>query len=395
MILYFSLAPPHRWVIVDRRSRVLDDGVAESLSHVPARHRRIVRRVGVVPGELVTMHSLRIPARSRVKAAAAMPYMLEESLASSVDDLEFRLLQWVRGGVSKVAVMSRDAVNQWQDMLAAFPERSDALIPEYLLLPLHAQGRCTVAADDEGRIIIRTGELDGLVIDEQELDLWWAEMGDAGIPVAVNDRDYARYLIERGGEMVSEWHIGRTFPEWLRHDHQVPRHADLLRHVNDSVDALASQRWIAAAAVLFGLAILMRVGVDGYEYFTLKARETELDRRIEATIKEAFPDIVRVVDPRAQMAQRLAALTGRAAGGGFLALLSAVADAVPASDATVEEITFRDAVLLVTCATGDFQALDQLQQRFVEDPRVAVELVSSGSRENSVNGRFRLDLKSG
>lgn len=395
MILYFSVAAPHRWVIIDRRNRVLEDGTAESLGHIPVRHRRITRRVGVVPGELVTLHALRIPARSRAKAAAAVPYMLEESVASNVDDLEFRLLQWVRGGVSKVAVTSREAAARWREALAAFPGRTDALIPDYLLLPFHTQGRCTVAADGEGRIVIRTGELDGLVIGEQELDLWWEEAGGPAMPAAVNDPELARHLIERGGDTVSEWRIGRSFPEWLQHGHQVPRDADLLHHGPDSADALVSRRWMTAAAVLLGLAVVIRVGADAYDYFTLKQREAELDRRIEATLKQAFPDVTRVVDPRAQMMQRLKALQGRAAGSGFLALLSAVAEAVPGSGATIDEITFRDAMLLVTCTTRDFQALDRLQQRFAEDDRVSVELVSSGSRENSVNGRFRLNLTAG
>lgn len=395
MILYFSLAAPHRWVIVDRRNRVLEDGTADSLGNIPVRHRRLARRVAVVPGELVTMHSLRIPARSRAKAVAAVPYMLEESLAGSVDELEFRLLHWARGGVSKVAVMSRETVDQWQEALAGFPDRTDALVPDYLLLPFHSEGRCTLAADGEGRVVIRTGELDGLVINEPELDLWWEETGHSGIPVAVNDAEHARYLIERSGDMVSEWRIGRHFPEWLQHGHQVPDNADLLRHGADSADAQASRRWMAAAGVLIGLAIAIRVGVDGYQYFTLKAEERRLDQQIEATLKQAFPDVTRIVDPKAQMEQRLVELKGRTGGSGFLSLLGIVADAIPGSNATLEEITFRNAVLLVTCRTTDFQALDRLQQRFAAHPGVTVELVSSGSRENSVNGRFRLNLGAG
>jgi len=394
MILYFSLAAPHYWVIVDRRNRVLEDGTADSLGHIPVRHRRLARRVGVVPGELVTLHTLRIPARSRAKAAAAVPYMLEESLASPVEALEFRLLHWVRGGASKVAVMSRDAMAQWREALAAFPERVDAVVPEYLLLPFHSQGRCTLAADGAGRIVIRTGELDGLVIDEQELDLWWQETAYTGAPVAVNDADHARRLIERGGDTVSEWRIGRSFPEWLRHGHQVPE-VDLLRGGDDAGDALVSRGWLTAAAVLLALALAIRVGVDARDHYALQAKERELDQRIEAILKESFPDIERVVDARAQMAQRLAELEGGAAGSGFLALLAVVADAVPGSDAMVEEITFREAALLVTLTTSDFEALDRLQQKLAANARVRVELVSSGAREDSVNGRFRLDLGAG
>lgn len=395
MILYFSMETPHRWIVVDRRHRVLDEGMADTPDQLPSRQRRITRRVGVVPGELVTMHTLRIPARSRAKAAAAVPYMLEESLASSVDYLEFRLLRWVRGGESKAAVMSRDVVAHWRRRLAEMPEHTDALLPDYLLLPRHSEGRCTVAADGQGRLIIRSGELDGMVINEQEIDLWWEETGDPGLPMAVNDAELARHLVERGGLMVNEWRIGRNFTEWLKHGQQVPENVDLLQRGPDGADALASRAWMKAATVLFALALLIRLGVDGYDYVTLASRENQLDRQIEAALKEAFPDITRIVDPRVQMQQRVSQLQGRTLGGGFLALLSVVAEAVPAAQATVEEISFRDSTLLVTCRTRDFAALDRLRERLAGDGRVTVDLVSSGSLENSVSGRFRLDLRTG
>jgi len=394
LILYFSLEAPHHWVILDRRHRVLDGGVAETLDGVPVYQRRLNTRVAVVPGELVTIHTLRIPARSLAKAVAAVPYMLEESLASSIDDLEFRLLQWVRGGESRVAVVAREVMDQWHQQLADLPARINALVPEYFLLPQHTEGRCTLASDGAGRIVIRLGELDGLVIDADELELWWQSMSNEALPVAVNDPGQARRLAELGASMVSEWPIGERFNDWLRHDHQVPEGGNLLRKDADRSEAASVAAWMKTAAALFGLALMLRVGIDGYDHVTLAAEETRLDREIEAVLKEAFPEITRVVDPRAQMEQRLRALRAGAAGRSeFLALLAVVAEAVPADEAIIEEITFRDNALLVTCRTRDFEALDRLQQRFSSNQRVVSELVSSGSRDNSVSGRFRLDLR--
>lgn len=397
MILYFSLEAPHYWVLLDRKHRVLDDGVADTLDGVPIHHRRVTMRIAVVPGELVTIHSVTIPARSRAKAVAAVPYMLEESLASNVDDLEFRLLSWVRGGESKVAVVSRDVMDRWHERLRELPARATGLMPDYLLLPRHTEGRCTVAADGHGRVVIRTGELDGLVIDDNELELWWESMDDEALPVAVNNTRQAARLVSLGGVMVNEWHIGESFKDWLQHAHQVPESGNLLRRESDRSEAASAAAWTKAAVALLGLALMLRVGIDGYDHVTLAAEEAKLDRDIEATLKEAFPDITRIVNPRVQMEQRLKELSRGASGReDFLALLSVVASAVPrGGDASVEEITFRDNALLVTCRTGDFEALDRLQRRFEQDNRVTSELVSSGSRDNAVSGRFRLDLRSG
>jgi general secretion pathway protein L len=396
LILYFSIESPHQWVILDRKQQVLDEGVAETLDGVPVHQRRLDDRVAVAPGELVTIHTLAIPARSRSKAVAAVPYMLEESLASNIDDLEFRMLEWVRGGESTVAVVSREVMDDWHDRLRALPAAVTALVPEYFLLPQHTGGRCTLAADGNGRIVIRTRPLEGLVIDDDELELWWENVGNAALPVAVNSTEHARRLVIRGGAMVTEWHVGQAFPEWIRHGYQVPDGANLLRDDANRGEAASASAWMKAAAVLLGLALLLRVGIDVYDQVTLSSREARLDRNIEAALKDAFPDITRVVNPRAQMEQRLKALRPGAAGGdGFLSLLSVVASAVTEAEATVEEITFRDNALLVTCRTRDFEALDRLQRRFGDEPRVRSELVSSGSRDNSVSGRFRLDLRTG
>lgn len=396
MILYFSIEAPHQWVIVDRKHQVLDEGVADTLEGVPVHQRRLHERVAVTPGELVTIHTLAIPARSRSKAVAAVPYMLEESLASNVDDLEFRLLQWVRGGESTVAVVSRDVMDEWHDRLRDLPAPVTGLVPEYFLLPQHTGGRCTLAADGQGRIIIRTRPLEGLVIDDDELELWWENMGNAALPVAVNSTEHARRLVVRGGAMVTEWHVGATFTEWMRHGHQLPDSVNLLRDDANRGESASASTWMKIAAVLLGLSLLLRVGMDAYDHVTLSNREARLDRDIEATLKEAFPDITRIVNPRAQMEQRLKGLSLGATGGdGFLSLLSVVASAATDADVTVEEITFRDNELLVTCRTRDFEALDRLQQRFGNEPRVRSELVSSGSQDNSVSGRFRLDLGTG
>jgi len=394
VILYYAVEPPHRWALVDRRDRVVDSGAESSLAQMPAGDHRVTRRVGIVPGELVTLHTLRIPARSRAKAVAAVPYMLEESLASDVDELEFRLLRWVRGGESRVAVMARETMARWREEIRALPGATDALVPDYLVVPQHTAGRATVARDEGGRLVIRTGECDGLVIDEPELALWWQAAADSALAVAVNDAGQARDLADRGATRVSEWHIGANFVDWLQHGHQVPADVNLLQHGPDSAEALAARAWIKAAALVLGLALTIRVGVDAYDHFTLASRAGQLEREIEATLKETFPDMTRIVEPRAQMAQRLARLEGSARGDGFLVMLSVVARALPVVDARVEEMTFRNGALLVTCDTPDFEALDRLQQRFADDGRVAVELLSSGSRENRVSGRFRLSFNS-
>ena len=71
-------------------------------------------------------------------------------------------------------------------------------------------------------------------------------------------------------------------------------------------------------------------------------------------------------------------------------MLFSVATAIPSTNATLDEISFREDFLLVTCTTPDFAGLDRLKAKFSQNKNVKVELISSGSRDNKVSARFKL-----
>ena len=143
--------------------------------------------------------------------------------------------------------------------------------------------------------------------------------------------------------------------------------------------------------VVFGIGLLARVGVDLYDNYFLFQQNANLEREIVKVFHEAFPDVRRIVNPRLQLEQRIKELrTGSVDAGTFQSILYSLADAIPGANATLDEISFRDDFLLVTCSTPDFAGLDRLKARFSENKSVKVELISSGSRDNKVSARFKL-----
>lgn len=391
MNLYFSIEAPYRWILIDKKGGYVDNGIAPSLAGITTSGYRVSRRIAVIPGELVTIHKLSVPAKSRSKAVAAIPYMLEEKLASDVDNLQFILLKWVAGGDSIVAVFSSDLMEHWNQSLLELPGSVDAIIPDYLLLPRHIQAHLILALAENNKIYIRQDEFSGLVIEKQELDLWWAEVDDTAVAVACNDEDLAKGLIEKGATSISHWSIGSNFTEWLMHGHDVPSGANLIQSKEKIDQSESANKWLKVAVVLLSLAFLIRSGMDGYEYFQLVEEDKQLDVEITELFKSTFSEDIRIVNPRVQMEQELQKLRrANPDNNSFQILLAAVAQAVPAARAKVEELSFRDEALLVTCSTSDFATLDILKAQFAKDQTVVVELLSSGSRDNSVNARFRL-----
>lgn len=389
MTLYVGVNPPHEWAKIDPTGAAVGTGIAESLADLepPNSHETVV---GVAPGEEVITRAVALPSRRRDKVLAALPYALEEYLSADIETLHFALLDWKPGATATAAVVARDRLEGW---LAAFTEAGillDALIPDYLLLPLHPQASYTVAVDAEGRVCIREPDLLGVVLDRDTVPYWWHGLDRENAAVAVNERALARELIADGGVHVSEWDIGVSFGQWVAH-HRVPPSANLLQGAYRPRTKRSRSRPLALAAGIFGVALAVKVGADIAEYLWLARRAEQLDTQIRQVFTDTFPEITRIVDPRAQMKRQLELLgAGQSAPGEFQRLLASVARAVPRANATLEEISFRDNVMVVSCNAPDFAGLDRLKQQFESEPQIQAELLSSGSRDNRVSGRFQL-----
>ncbi len=301
------------------------------------------------------------------------------------------MLDFDPGKHATIAVVERAYIEELQKKLDEVPISMDAVVPEYFLVPLHQQARRTLASMSNGKYALRFGEFGGMILDDNTLEYWWQSLADLDAAVAVNDFKVAQQLIEWGGTSVSEWQIGTNFPDWLRHGKTAPERINVIGPVSPAHRSGASSTLLKVAVILFGIGLLARVGVDLYENYALYRQNEILEQEIVKVFHEAFPDVRRIVNPRLQMEQGLKQLrTGAIDAGAFQTMLSSLAAAIPGAGATLDEITFRDDFLLVTCTTKDFAGLDRLKAKFSENKDVRVELISSGSRDNKVSARFKL-----
>ena len=390
MILYFHVDTPHEWVLLDRHNRIMDKGASIALD-VLSLPKRLVQLVGVVPGTLVTTHDVELSARTKSKALAAIPYALEERLATDVDELVFALLDWKPGDRATVSVIEKRYVASLEQKFAELSWSVTALVPEFLLVPLHKQARFTLAKLTDGSYALRSGECSGMVFDENTVEYWWNSLEDPNCAIAVNDREVARRLIELGGTTISEWNIGKTFSEWLVHGRTPIERINIVRDFRSRQTSRGSAAFYQAAVVLLCLGVATKVGLDLYENYLLNTKNNQIDREIVHIFQRTFPEVKRIVNPRLQMEQQIKALkAGTVDAGQFQTLLYSVARVLPLVRATLEEITFKDHILLITCTTDNFAGLDKLKQHFAQDASVRVELISSGSKDNKVSARFKL-----
>jgi len=342
-LLYFEVLEDDR-VIVQRGRAVL--------AEIP-KHGR-VELVVAAPDVLLVEAAL--PALSGSRLRAALPAVAEPHVLS---DIETAFVVAAReGSRATLAVLDRALFSRALELLRRAKLEPARATPEQLALPLES-GRWRLRLGT-AYSVLRMGALRGMPCSAAtaaapvEVQLALQQAGETHRPQAiVVDGEFpAREWSDALGVPVvaPEAAEGRAEPIAL----------ELLQY--ELAPRLASWRaWRlpAAAAALLALTWLVGLNVDAW----LMRREARaLREHMDATVRTTFPSTPVVLDPVAQMRRGVADLRAGAGSSDprdFLPLASAVARAVPESDA-VRALEFRDQVLRV-----DFEprALEQPKSR--------------------------------
>ena len=278
------------------------------------------RCVLILPGELVTAHDTHLVARSERQLLAAAPFAVEDQVASDLDAVHVAISP-VRRDASesgRVAyVVDGACLDDWIGALERTGPRPSAVVPDYLTLPVQP-GRILLAELAESALL-------------RDVD-WGAGVDRALGPQVLNSLIEMR--VGDGEKQVIAEDL--TADEWR--DRMAANAADLKGGLlqgryavrRESASGENAGRWMPAG-LLAAAAALSLVALNLVEGIRLQGAARSIEAETTNVFRAAFPEVERVVNPRAQ----LRALTRDSNGGSpdFLVLSAFIAeagDAVPA-----------------------------------------------------------------
>jgi len=349
-----------------------------------ARARRIVV---LLPSAQVTLFEADAVSPRRAQLVKAVPFALEDQLASPVEELHFALAERVSGGRVIVAVAARRAMRGWLDALAAAGVRADVMIPESLALAA-SETTTTVLIEAEHALLRGAGAL-AVGCDTAALPQWLGVAGAATIEV--NDFRAAPRLVVPGeiasyrerltdplafiaGQFAAEPAINLLQGEFA------PSH----RH------APAARLWRRAAlltAAAAGLAFLLA----GADYLHLQRESDRLEATQRDVLRASLPDLAAVAgDPRSLMQSALARLRGDRSAGGLLEMLARIGP-ILASTTRVQlrSLEYRNATLELGLRAPDVPALDLVREQ-IASLGLKAEVTAANSGDKGVDGRLRI-----
>lgn len=368
------------------------------------------RIIVIVPSMELILMSATVPSRNRQRILSAVPYLLEEQLASDVEQLHFVIGTPDAAGQLATAVVEHQKMKQWLAFLRLYGVEPHMLVADLCCLPVSEVSQWSLLLEGE-TALVSTGQNQGFAADIDNLVLMLrsalqAREKGAGAPEQLR-------LINGNANADGELALIEPLSEFdliVSREKEVPDMLAFLAQGLDDKQALNllqgpySRRdqmgkllrpWRASAAMLVVL-LLFSGGGTVADYIDLGKQQIALKKHIEQTYLAACPGAKRIVNPRAQMEQCLKKMRGGGAteDAGLLVMLSSVGAALKAANGLqLQRISYRNGQLDMALMMGDIQGLDQLKQRIMKETALQVEILSASSRNGRIEARLQLKGK--
>lgn len=343
----------------------------------------------LLPGEEVFLTRVELPPGNRKQLLAAIPYALEESLAAEIEDQHFALGAGVEQGRPAVAVIARQRLEFWLELLQAEGLEPAFMTSETLALPWTAGRRTLLLA--AGRALVRSGEQEGYTLESDSL-AFLATAGESDLELYRQDPETNLPV-----ELVAQVTLDQPAPDpavlWAS-GLEEKKALNLLQGIYSPNAHWAKywRQWRLPAVLLLALILVAGAGALR-EFYQLRTYDRQLRAEVEEVYRRTFPAAQRVVNPRAQMEQQLQTLSGDASGLGgpeFLALMDRAAPTLAAAGGLqMRGLRYREGELDLEIEIADLQELDGLKEELGR-LGLAVEIRTATSRDEVIQARLQV-----
>jgi len=340
----------------------------------------------IVPGEDVFITAISLNARNQQKLIQAIPYAVEEQLVGEVEAYHFALGNKLTDGRYLVAAVENAAIQRWLALLNQLQLDPTVVMPDTLCLPVSAETGYAWA--EENRVLIRPDEAQAFAVASDEFEVVIELQPISQLRLAGTNTD----LAQAAPSTIEAWpDAPNSLLSLSAHSTELNlRQGQYNQQISQSGSAIKVWCWAAVFAVF---AVLLLSTSKFLDYRNLKQQLDHSQERSVVLLQQAFPDITRVVDARAQMEQRLSNM-GQSRGqfdGGLLKLLGLAGPVIAQKPSIrIVAMNFRQSALLLELEAKSVSEVDGLSQQLSAIAGLNVELESASATETGASGRLRL-----
>lgn len=391
----------YRWLkLGEGRQHRIASGDLTRLKSDTEKHDRLLL---FVDGSRVRLLCKKIPGRSKKQVQQAAPFALEDDIAEELESAQVVVGNENDSGYG-LAVYSRPWL---ESVLKNFTDKGVRLagvFSEALLVP-HKHETISVVLT-QTRALLRYGEVAGTAIGRQSVLNFLSRL----IPAHESKR--LELLSEPNAELsgqelealyaiIAEPRVLMTtlpypFIQWqgdkLRGSlNQIEKLNLLPSERENDKDQSGGRRWYQVAAALLISAAVAHSAISWVKIKRLEEHLAEITSVQTKVFRDAFPEVQRIVDVRAQSAQALVKLTSQTpATSNYMELFHDATKPLSDKETQIKLVgyTFADGTLLMKTESSDMQQLEKYSQLL--NQQLVAEVVTAESVNDSVRGAVRV-----
>jgi len=410
VVIRFGREPDRQveWIVADdngtRRSPPGAGTLAEAAARIQGRP-----VIVLVPAIDVLTTTIALPVRSTTRLLAALPYALEEQIATDVETMHFAAGDKRDSGKRPVAAIATELLDEWLELLSSAGIQPWKIVPEHYGLA-RIPGTMSVLVDD-GCVMFNDGE-------DLEFSLDEAKPSDALIASGHMEERSDDAPPEQSGHLIvycSEADERRLSHDWiaLRHelhsvdinllpDGALPRLAvtvasgagvNLLQgRYGPKADYGSWLRPWSRAAMLLLTLVIVGLGGKAADYWRLTKEEAALQSQFSVAYVQLRPGASgEILDPVAAVNSIRRGLGTSTATPVFLASLNELATAFKSNAAaTVEAVSYRAGVIDVRLTSPDVETVGNIQKAITASGQFTASIQSSDRVGERINSRIQI-----
>ncbi|WP_144211890.1 type II secretion system protein GspL [Shewanella donghaensis] len=335
----------------------------------------------LVPAASMTLTQIALPEKNQRQALKALPFMLEEAIASDVESMHF-VVGPRDGEFLNVVAVAHEQMQDWLSWLVEAGIKVKRVVPDCLALPLE---QCRWAALDMGdELLLRTGEGSGVSLPKTWLDFALPELMSSSkeheSPLKI--ATYSDDLVFMDAEVEAK---PLDIPMMVLAKGILQAPINLLSGSYEPKREYSKHLMLwKNAAIIAVIAIVLSLVNKGLTIHQLEQQTAEIKQQSEAIFKKVSPRTNRIVNIRSQLDSELRSLQGQGGGAAFFGMLEGLRESfqkVP--DLKPNSIRF-DAgrnELRMQVTAKNYDQVDQFKQLVESQYQFDMGAINSGENE--------------
>ena len=410
LLIHYNIDNSHQatWALSNDAGELtgkITTGSLDELSELAATHPAVV----LLNSQCLHINQLKLPTQNMQKMLKAIPYALEEFIADDIEDFHFVIAKNKHDSSTSVVGINK---NTLQNIIKIFQQANiviEKIVPDALCLAGDAENRQWACLNFQENSYLQTDTLNGIAVSHDIMPyvissklqdknlvkpdkiLFFSEQDNSSAfdEIKIEDEgiEVINLVYNTHPLVVFCGHYRQTYPlNLLQHEFKTRRKSsDLWQH------------WRLAAS-LAAVWLVLHLGLTGFQYSQLADENKITKARIEKIYKKAFPKSRKIVNPRAQMEQKLKELKGNSGGGGngliYLLAESFGTLGQDKKDITLNSLAFRNNRMDIGLDSANLQTIENLNQNLNKNTNIKSEIISSSSEKDKVKGNLRIEGRS-